>query len=94
LSYVLAWLALMGLLAATAASSFIAMGEWNSVVNFSISCAKALIVALVYMELARSSLRPRLAAAIALFMLALLFGLSWTDFATRDPAGAPWAVRP
>jgi cytochrome c oxidase subunit IV len=93
-SYLFAWLALMGLLCATAASSFIALGEWNTIINFAISCGKALVVALVYMELGRSSLRPRLAAAIALFTLALLFGLSWTDFATRDPGDAPWAVRP
>jgi cytochrome c oxidase subunit IV len=93
MSYFLAWVALMGLLAATAASAFLPLGGWNSALNLAIACAKALLVALVYMELRRSGGLLRLAALMALLTLALLFGLSWTDYATRHPSPAPWALR-
>lgn len=94
MSYVLVWLALMALLLLTAASSFVPMGEWNTVINFAVSCAKTVLIAAFFMELVHASLRLRLAAVVALFMLSLLFGLTSADYATRAPANAPWAVRP
>lgn len=89
----LVWLALLGLLAATAASAYLPMGPWNSVANMAISAVKALLVALFYMELRHSSLRPRLAVAMALFTLALLFSLSYTDYATRAHSPTAWSAR-
>jgi cytochrome c oxidase subunit 4 len=94
MSHFLVWAALMVLLATTAASAFVPMGGWNSALNLAIACAKALLVLLFYMELRRSGALLRLAAAAAVLTLALLFGLSWTDYATRDVQQAPWAVRP
>ncbi len=36
----------------------------------------------------------RLAAVVALVWLALLVGVSWTDYATRGASPAPWSARP
>jgi cytochrome c oxidase subunit 4 len=90
LSAFLTWLALMALLAATTASSFVELGAWNTVLNFTIACAQAGLVAAIYMQLRRSSALVRLAAAIGLVMLALLFGLSGADYVTRPAAHAAW----
>jgi cytochrome c oxidase subunit 4 len=91
---VLVWLALLALLAATAASAYIPMGAWNNVANLAISCVKALLVAAFFMHLRRAPALLRLVALAALLWLGLLFGLSWTDYATRDASPAPWALRP
>jgi cytochrome c oxidase subunit 4 len=80
----------MALLAATTASSFVDLGPWNTVVNFAIAVAKAGLVAAMFMQLRGAGGLVRLVAAIGVVMLALLFGLSGTDYATRPAAQAPW----
>ena len=87
------WVALLLLLAATAASSFVPLGGWNTAVNLAISCIKALLVALFFMHLKHAGALLRIVALGVLLWLALLFGLSWTDYATRDTSPAPWALR-
>lgn len=89
---VLTWAALIGLLALTAASSYVPMGNWNNAANFAISCAKAALIALFFMELRGAAGILRLIALVVLLWLALLFGLSATDYATRSPAHAPWSA--
>ena len=91
MTYVLTWLALMAFLALTLGSSYLPMGAWNSVANLAISCAKALLIAVFFMHLRHAGALLRLAACIGLLWLALLFGLSWTDFGTRIPSPAPWS---
>ena len=91
MTYFLTWLALMVLLALTAASSYIPMGPWNTVANMAISCAKGVLIALFFMHLREAAALLRIAAVTGLLWLALLFGLSWTDLATRPDAPAPWA---
>ena len=90
MSYVLTWLALMILLALTLASSYVPMGAWNTITNMGISCAKALLIALFFMHLRHAGALLRIAALTGLLWLTLLFGLSWTDYATRDVSPAPW----
>ena len=90
MTYVLTWIGLMVFLALTCASSYVPMGEWNTVVNMGISCAKAVLIALFFMHLRGAGTLLRLAAIIGLLWLALLFGLSWTDYATRSVSPAPW----
>lgn len=84
------WVALMALLALTLASAYIPMGPWNTAANMAIAALKTLLVALFFMHLARASVLKRLAAAAALFTLALLLGLSGADYATRDISPAAW----
>jgi len=93
MSYFLTWLALMGFLAATCASSYIPLGPWNTVINTAISCAKALLIALFFMELRQAGMLLRIAAVAGLLWLALLFGISGSDFATRTISHAPWSSR-
>jgi cytochrome c oxidase subunit 4 len=93
MTYVLTWLALMALLALTFGSSYLPMGAWNSVANMAISCAKALLIAVFFMHLRQAGALLRLAACIGFLWLALLFGLSWTDFGTRTFSPAPWSSR-
>jgi cytochrome c oxidase subunit 4 len=77
------WVLLMALLAVTAASTFLPLGIWNSVVNVLIAIAKAVLIVKVYMQLRGTLL---LAAAVApLFLLAVLVALSTSDYGTRLP---------
>jgi len=91
LTYVLTWIALLVLLALTLGSAFIPLGPWNGVVNLAIAAAKALLIAVMFMHLRRSSALLRLAPLIALYTLALLVGLSTTDYAVRHVFAAPWS---
>ena len=90
--YVLTWAGLMLLLAATLSTSYIPLGPWNTVINMAVSCAKTALIALVFMNLRGSPALPRLAAVAGLAILALLFGLSWTDFGTRTASPAAWTA--
>jgi cytochrome c oxidase subunit 4 len=92
MSYFLTWIALMILLALTFASSYIPLGPWNTAINLGISCAKALLIALFFMHLRGAGTLLRAAALIGLIWLALLFGISATDYATREVSPAPWTA--
>jgi cytochrome c oxidase subunit 4 len=91
MTYVFTWVALMILLALTLASSYIPMGPWNTITNMGISCAKALLIAVFFMHLRSAGALLRIAAFTGLVFLAILFGLSWTDYATRSLSPAPWS---
>jgi len=86
----LIWLALLVLLALTCGSAFVPMGIWNSVANFAIAVAKALLVAVFFMHLARGRPVYRLVAVAALYTLALLMTLSLADYSARERYPAPW----
>jgi cytochrome c oxidase subunit 4 len=84
MTYVLTWLALMAFLALTLGSAYLPMDAWNSVANLGISCAKALLIAVFFMHLRSAGALLRIVAFTGLLWLALLFGLSWTDFGARS----------
>jgi cytochrome c oxidase subunit 4 len=86
----LVWLALMALLTLTCASAYIRMGTWNGIINLAIAAAKAALVGIFFMHLGKAHGHIRLCVAVALFMLALLFGIGSTDYATRMIYQAPW----
>jgi len=92
MTYFFTWAGLMICLAATLASSYVPMGAWNSVTNMAISVAKALLIALFFMHLRHAGALLRIAAITGLVWLALLFGISWTDFGTRSISHAPWSA--
>jgi cytochrome c oxidase subunit 4 len=77
------WIALLILLAITCGSAFIAMGSWNLAINLAIAAAKALLVVVVFMRLARSAPMVIVVAVIAAFDLAILVVLTLPDFAVR-----------
>ena len=86
------WLALLALLALSCGSAYIAMGTWNAIANMAIALIKALLVAFFFMHLFKGGAAHRLVIIGALFTLALLVGLSATDYATRTRYAAPWQV--
>jgi len=91
---VLVWIALMALLLLTFGSAYLKLGAWNNAINLGIAAVKALLVAVFFMHLRSASTMLRIVAVIALLMLALLFGLSHTDYATRTMQRVPWQTPP
>ena len=83
----LVWAALLVLLAATVTSAYVPMGALNTVANLGIAAMKAALVAVFFMGLRRPDPLLRLAAAAALFWLAALFALTFSDVLTR-PLGS------
>ena len=82
-TYVTVWMALIALLLATLGSAFVPLGALNSAINLAIATAKALLVAWFFMHLRSGHAMLRITAAAGLFWLAILIGLSLTDFAVR-----------
>ena len=80
---VLAWVGLVALLGLTLGMAFVPLGKGNIAVALAIGAAKALIVIFVFMELARGHPLKLIFAGAGLFWLIILFGLSFTDYATR-----------
>ncbi len=80
---VLTWIALLVLLAITCGSSFIRMGAFNVAVNFAVAALKALLVVLIFMHVRHERPVIWLVAAAGVIWLALLAGLSSTDFGAR-----------
>ncbi len=80
------WLALLALMGASLALSYVPLGVGNVIAGLAIACVKTGLVAIAFMHL--RSPASRAAAAIALFMLAVLVALSGVDHWTRrdDPA--------
>ena len=90
--YALTWVALMALLAATFVIAHFRIGWINPAAALGIAAAKAVLVALFFMHLKRSSMLVVLFSLVALFALAILFGLSGADYATRVIHPAPWTA--
>jgi len=88
-AYAVAWLALLGLLAATAAIGRLHLGTGNLVASLSIAVLKAAIVLWIFMGMRHATALVRLAAAAGLFVLALS-GLALADFLPRHDERAAW----
>lgn len=89
----LTWLALMLLLALTCGSAFVALGRWNLAINLGVAIVKALLVVFVFMELKARATTVKVVTIIGIVLLAILGGLSLTDFVPRY-AGGPVAAAP
>jgi cytochrome c oxidase subunit 4 len=90
--YIFTWLALMALLAGTFALAHFHLGAANTAVGLAIAAAKAVLVGLFFMHLRRASALVAVFAVATIFWLAVLFGLSGTDYATRQVTAAPWSA--
>jgi cytochrome c oxidase subunit 4 len=88
--YWITWAVLVALLVATFALAHLRLGNLNAAVSLAIGAAKALLVALVFMKLRRAGALVAIFAVAGLLVLAILFGLSGTDYATRATTPAPW----
>ena len=76
--------ALLALLALSTAVAFFDLGRLNVVLALLIASAKALLVMLFFMHLARGGAAPRIAAILGSLMLALMGVLLLSDYVTRD----------
>jgi len=90
--YLFTWLALMALLAGTFALAHVRIGGLNTALGLAIAAAKVVLVGLFFMHLKRASALVAIFACAALVWLAILFGLSGTDYATRQASPAPWTA--
>jgi cytochrome c oxidase subunit 4 len=88
LLYGAVWAALMLLLWATLASSFVDLGAKSAALHLGVAAVQVCLVWFVYMGLFHSSVRLRVAAATGLFWLVFLFSLTFADYLTRDWNGA------
>lgn len=82
-TYVLVWAALIALLLLTLGSAYVQLGRFNAAINLAIAAAKALLVIFFFMHLRSAHYMLRIAATAGFFWLAILIGLSLTDFAVR-----------
>lgn len=88
--YVLVWVGLMILLALAFGTAYIPMGPFNTVANLVIALAKMLLVMIFFMHLSHAHPILRLFATLGFFMLAIMIGLTLSDFLTRSPVALPW----
>lgn len=79
----LIWAALMALLVLTLVLAYVPMGRFTTVAGIAIAVVKAGTVALLFMELNRSTALVRLAALAGLVFATILFALTLADILTR-----------
>jgi cytochrome c oxidase subunit IV len=87
--FVLVYLGLLALLGANLAVAHLQLGVWNPVLILGIAAGMAFLIVWFQMEVRAGSPLVRLFAFAALFWLAILFGLSITDWLTRPGGGGP-----
>jgi caa(3)-type oxidase subunit IV len=84
----LAWGALLALLALTCGLSYVDLGWGNLAMGLGIAACKIAIVAWLFMRLNHSHALVRVAATLAFVALTLLFVLSSVDTANRQAPAA------
>jgi len=85
--YLLVFVSLLALTAATAYVSFIDLGPLNNVVALGIAFLKALLVVVFFMHLRHSPRLVPLVACAAVLWLVILFALTLSDYLTRGWLG-------
>jgi cytochrome c oxidase subunit IV len=87
-TYIVVWVALMGLMILTAGLSRIDLGEWSTVVALAIAAIKALLVILFFMHVRYESQKMAWIFVVAgFFWLGILLTLTLTDYLTRGSLG-------
>ena len=82
--YLLIFLALMVLTAITVAVAFLHLGPFNDVAALTIAVSKATLVVLYFMHVRHSSRMTKISVLAGFLWLALLIGLTLSDYLTRD----------
>jgi cytochrome c oxidase subunit 4 len=86
---ILAWVALLALMLLSLGSAYLNLGPGNMIAGLTIATVKTAIVVWLFMHLPRANAATRIAAITGVAMLALLMGLSLTDFLMRSEVAAP-----
>jgi cytochrome c oxidase subunit 4 len=82
-TYVVVWLALLVLLAATVAVSYVHLGILNIIATIGIASIKALIIMMYFMHVRYSPRLTWVVVGAGFFWLAILFTLAFGDYYTR-----------
>ena len=93
--FVVAWLVLLLLAGISMLSAYLGLGVWGPVVQFGIAAIQVAIIAILFMRLKGPPSLKWIFAGTGIFWLMFLFGLSMTDYATRNgwPAIQPSLLR-
>ena len=83
----LAWVALMVLLASTIGASFLPLGPVLPFVSYSIAIAKTALIVWLFMEMKTREGLQRLALAVGFVWLSFLFIFTFADVLTRGWLG-------
>lgn len=81
--YLLVFAALMILTAATVGAAFVDLGMFNDVLAMAIAVTKAVLVILIFMHVAHSSRMTKISIIAGFLWLAILIGLTLTDYLSR-----------
>ena len=87
--YLLVFLTLAGLTVITTGVALINLGPFNTVIALLIAVTKALLVILFFMHLRHGPPLPKVVLVGGLLWLAILVGLTLSDFLTRNWLPAP-----
>jgi cytochrome c oxidase subunit 4 len=85
-TYYLIFIALIVLTILTVGVSFLPIGDWHIAVGLVFGACKALLVILFFMHVLYSSRLTWIVAAAGLFWLAIMLGLTLTDYLSRTLA--------
>jgi len=93
-TYLLVFAGLIGLTLLTTGVAFIDLGPFNTLVALAIAFSKMLLVVFFFMHLRQSSGLVKIVLLAGFFWLALLIGLTTTDYRSRSwtPAPASWST--
>lgn len=85
--YVIVWGVLLIMLLLTWGVAEVDLGRWNPVLAMSIAMAKAILIVLYFMHVRFASRMTWLFAGAGFFWLAILIGLTMSDYLTRGWIG-------
>lgn len=88
-TYVITWLALLGLTALTFWLAHVPLGAWNTPVALGIAFAKATLIGLFFMHLVAERFTLRFVLVASALFVILLVSVVVLDAATRFPLSAP-----
>jgi cytochrome c oxidase subunit IV len=91
--YYVVFATLMVLTAATVGVAYVDLGRFNIAVALGVAIIKATLVVLFFMHVKYSSRLVQLVVIASLFWLAILFGITLSDYITRGWLAAPPVVR-
>ena len=83
-TYVLVFLALLALTAATIGLCYVDLGAWHSTVGLAIAASKAVLIVLFFMHVLHGKRLIWMVALSGLFWLGILMALTLTDYASRS----------
>ena len=86
-AYVLVFLALMVGTALTVGAAFVDLGIFNDTVALAIATVKATLVVLIFMHVRHSSRMTKLSIVAGFLWLAILIGLTLSDYFSRGFLG-------